>query len=80
MFIVGTEHRWLQNQGLVRSVQALSKSLVNKSLFGLVYEHGSLVITTRNKKLGLDLTDGQDPINVCKTDGALGENRDGHSV
>jgi hypothetical protein len=27
-------------------------------------KHGSLVITTRNKKLGTDITDGQDPIDV----------------
>ncbi|KIM94517.1 hypothetical protein OIDMADRAFT_207691, partial [Oidiodendron maius Zn] len=27
-------------------------------------EHGSLVITTRNKKLGMDLADGEDPIDV----------------
>jgi tetratricopeptide (TPR) repeat protein len=29
-----------------------------------VHEHGSLIITTRNRKLGGDLADGQDPIDV----------------
>jgi tetratricopeptide (TPR) repeat protein len=36
-------------------------------------EHGSLVITTRNKKLGSELTDGQDPIDVLPFERAEAE-------